>query len=395
MKLFSNGIQKQFKNKRNIIWQNIAPDQIKVYHDWQKEQMNAQTETIGGSKKELQNLNESIKDGLTKQEVVQILAERDWDSIDWKKGIKDGLPKSSARYVLALQAGLRLLGIKDDSETEIRVDAFMGRKTKQGIKNFHEKYLVNESKGKSVRWKSAPGPVFMKKLTELLGGKITQPKPEEKKKDQVDNTTKKPEETKKTPEFSEKFTAEKVKEILELELAIINGEKQGELRGRDLFGAVQTKLKELNMYSKNIDGYQGNPSTSATVAGLKKYQKENKLLATGTPTKQTIEHMLGIKPEEKKEETKKPEEKKEDQVDNTTKKPEEIATTIGKHPQDSTITVKYNTIDSSYYLAINDSIQVKAEAKVGEKNDDLESLKQKFTGINKTTLDLIKESASY
>lgn len=127
--------------------------------------------------------------------------------------------------------------------------------------------------------------------------------------------------SKQTKQFEKlSFSPQKNKAVLQHELNIINNPKLGYLRGRELFGAVQSILKSLRFYQKNIDGFYGPGTKSA----LLKFQKQHNLVTTGTPNKATVITLLQSLNESKPKPTKEDTEKITNQIPEIKQKPEEI-----------------------------------------------------------------------
>ena len=136
------------KGESKFLWNEISLDKniLGGKAEWAKNQLKNETADALG------NLLE--KDVLTKDEVIQLLdteeAKKNWN-------YRTDTPSNSARYVLALQAGLKILGHNSG-----RIDALFGKNTKAAVIAFQTK--------EGLKVDGAPGPETIGKILEELRG---------------------------------------------------------------------------------------------------------------------------------------------------------------------------------------------------------------------------------
>lgn len=135
-----------------FLWREVSLDKSVLggKAEWAKDQLKNETaDTLGNL------LEKSI---LTKDAVIQLLdtdeAKQNWTQ---KNG---GRPKNSARYTLALQAGLKILN--SEKYNPGTIDALFGGKTRAAVMSFQA------AEGLAVD--GAPGPKTIGKMLEKLGG---------------------------------------------------------------------------------------------------------------------------------------------------------------------------------------------------------------------------------
>ncbi len=134
--------------KNNFLWNEISLDKgaLGGQAEWAKNQLKNETADALG------NLLE--KDVLTKEETIKLLdtpeAKRNWN-------YRTDTPVNAARYVLALQAGLTMLGYEPG-----RIDALFGKNTKAAVMAFQTAEGLNVD--------GAPGPQTIGKMLEKLSG---------------------------------------------------------------------------------------------------------------------------------------------------------------------------------------------------------------------------------
>jgi|GEM_PF-2791396 hypothetical protein len=136
------------ENTSRFLWQEIALDKnvLGGKAEWAKEQLRNETADALG------NLFE--KNVLTKSEVIQLLdtdeAKRNWN-------YKNETASNPVRYVLALQAGLTMLGHNTGT-----IDALFGENTKKAVESFQ--------KAEGLKIDGAPGPNTIGKMLKKLKG---------------------------------------------------------------------------------------------------------------------------------------------------------------------------------------------------------------------------------
>jgi peptidoglycan hydrolase-like protein with peptidoglycan-binding domain len=148
-----------------FIWNEVAlnKDALGGKAEWAKDQLKNETADSLG--------NLLLKEVLTKDDVIKLL-DTDEAKQNWTRK-NGGRPENSARYVLALQAGLKILGYESGT-----IDALFGGKTKAAVIAFQT------SEGLKVD--GAPGPQTIGKMLEKLRGiKVNEKK---EKTEEVDNS---------------------------------------------------------------------------------------------------------------------------------------------------------------------------------------------------------------
>ena len=131
-----------------FLWNEIALDKniLGGKAEWAKQQLKSETADALG------NLLE--KDVLTKNEVIQLLdtdeAKKNWNH-------RKDTPQNPVRYVLALQAGLTILGYVPG-----KIDALFGGNTKAAVVAFQT--------AEGLKVDGAPGPETIGKMLEKLRG---------------------------------------------------------------------------------------------------------------------------------------------------------------------------------------------------------------------------------
>lgn len=136
-----------FTGNTSFLWKEIPlnKDLLGGKAEWAKDQLKNETADALGDLLE--------KDILTKEMVI-ILLDTEEARSNWNKNT--GRPKNSARYTLALQAGLKMLGYDTG-----HIDALFGKNTKAAVIAFQTKEgLVVDG---------APGPKTIGKMLEKLG----------------------------------------------------------------------------------------------------------------------------------------------------------------------------------------------------------------------------------
>ncbi len=140
-------------NKR-FLWNEVSlnKESLGGKAEWAKEQLKKETAD------DLGNLLE--KDVLTKENVITLL-DTDTAKQNWNK--KTDTPANSARYVLALQAGLKILGQNPGT-----IDAMWGNNTKNAVIAFQTKWNTDNPKD-VIAVDGAPGPQTIGRMLQALG----------------------------------------------------------------------------------------------------------------------------------------------------------------------------------------------------------------------------------
>lgn len=142
-----------FTGNTSFLWKEIPlnKDLLGGKAEWAKDQLKNETADSLG--------NLLIRDVLTKDEVIKLL-DTDEAKQNWTRK-NGGRPQNSARYTLALQAGLKILGHDVGS-----IDALFGSQTKAAVIAFQ--------KTEGLQVDGAPGPQTIGKMLERLERVSTQ-----------------------------------------------------------------------------------------------------------------------------------------------------------------------------------------------------------------------------
>ncbi len=187
MKNLLNKLALQKENSK-FLWNNksslsqqisVNTENLAKHSEWAKNQLKDKTKSALDTLGDLTKLKI-----LSRENIISLLSTPEAQK-NWNK--RTNSPKNSARYVLALQAGLNLLG-----EDPGIIDAIFGQKTKKAVISFQKKHgLVVDG---------APGPETIGKILDLLKGKNntshiikqkTKKKPQEKQQISPKKNTKK------------------------------------------------------------------------------------------------------------------------------------------------------------------------------------------------------------
>ena len=122
------------ENPAKFLFKTNPTDQVAVSEklggraEWAKNQLRDKTKTALDTLGDLTKLK-----FFSRENVITLLSTKEAQQ-NWTRK-NGGVPQNSARYVMALQAGLKMLG-EDPGE----VDALYGTKTKKAVLSFQKKY---------------------------------------------------------------------------------------------------------------------------------------------------------------------------------------------------------------------------------------------------------------